>query len=79
MDKISKFLKSLNKKQRKLISEIFQNIILLNINKYDVKQLKEYKNIFRLRKNNLRIIFSKKENKGFVLDIAYRKDIYKKK
>ncbi len=78
MDKIEKFLKKLNKKQRSKFLKIFRDILGLSLKNYDIKPLKELKGIYRLRKNNIRIVFTKGKTKGFIIDIAYRKDAYKK-
>ncbi len=77
MDNISKFLKKLNKKQRAIFLLIFSDIKILKIQEYDVKPLIGYKNIFRIRKNDIRIVFTKLNDQGIVLDIDFRKNIYK--
>ncbi len=77
MDKIHKFLLKLSKKERKIFFTIFLDIENLNLEKYDIKALKVYKNLFRLKKGKIRIIYTIINQKGRVLDIDYRKDIYK--
>lgn len=78
MDRIQKFLLKLTKKQRAIFLEIFQDIHSLNLNSYDIKALQGLPGLFRLRKGDIRIIFTKKDQQGFIVDIAHRKDIYKK-
>lgn len=77
MDKIQKFLLSLNKKERAVLLRIFADIRQWKIGKYDVKPLKGYKGFFRLRKGKMRIVFTKSGNIGIVINIGYRKDIYR--
>jgi mRNA-degrading endonuclease RelE of RelBE toxin-antitoxin system len=78
MDKIRKFLIKLNKNQRQVFSKIFRDITTLNLAKYDVKALSGLEGVFRLRKGNIRIVFAKNKKVGVILDVAFRKDIYKK-
>lgn len=78
MDRIEKFLLKLNKQQRAIFLKIFQDILTLSLNSYDIKPLKGLKEIYRLRKGDIRIIFTKTNKQGVILDIAFRKDIYKK-
>lgn len=77
MDRIEKFLLKLDKRKRVIFSQIFEDILKLKLKSYDVKALKGMKNIFRLRKGDVRIVFTKIDSKGYILDIAFRKDIYK--
>jgi mRNA-degrading endonuclease RelE of RelBE toxin-antitoxin system len=78
MDKIKKFLLKLTKKERALILKVLKDVLTLNLQNYDVKQLKGYKGFYRLRKGNIRIVFAKEKNMGIIIDIDYRKDIYKR-
>lgn len=80
MDRISKFLEKLNKKQRNhIFLEILPKISNLNFDGLDIKPLKNYKNYFRVRYGNIRIVFYKDEKKkiGIISNIAFRKDAYK--
>ena len=79
MDKIQKFLNSLEKKERLIFLQVLEDIGRLNLSKYDIKPLKAAKGYYRLRKGNIRIIFLKGKNKGFISSIARRKDAYKAK
>jgi len=57
MDKIAKALKKLNLKERRNIKSMLSNIQNNKINNFDVKRLRGYNNIFRIRKGSLRIIY----------------------
>lgn len=78
MDKIKKFLLKLTKKERALIKAILGNVLTLKLQNYDVKPLKGYKGFYRLRKGDVRIVFAKENKMGIIIDIDYRKNIYKK-
>ena len=77
MDKIKKFFLKLTKKEKELFVAIMADIRALNLKSYDVKPLKGYKEFYRLRKGDVRIVFAKRNNVGIVFDIGFRKDIYK--
>lgn len=78
MDRIQKFLLKLDKNRRSICLKIFQDIRALNLKKYDIETLKSIKGVFRLRGGNIRIIFAKQNNKGFVINADFRQNIYKK-
>lgn len=77
MDKITKFLKSLRKKERQILLLILADIRNLDVEKYDIKALKGMKDIFRIRRGKFRIVFAKVGGKGVLIDVVYRKDAYK--
>lgn len=77
MDRIEKFLQQLTKKDRRQMLAILADIVKLSLGKYDVKPLKGYKGVYRLRKRNIRVVFAKVEGKGVLIDVSYRADIYR--
>ena len=54
-----------------------EDILVLKLHNYDVKQLKGMEDLHRLRKGKIRIVFAKHKKQGVIVDIAFRKDIYK--
>lgn len=78
MDKIQKFLHKLRKKDLEMFAKIFRDVLALDLRNYDIKPLQGAKGVYRLRKSDVRVIFLKGQNKGVILDIAYRKDVYKR-
>lgn len=67
-----------SKKERGVLSKILTDVRTGELRSYDVKPLKGYKGFFRLRKGKIRIVFAKTEQGSHVVvDIAYRKDVYK--
>ncbi len=79
MDKVGKALKKLTEKERNVVKNILENIEEGIFNNLDIKKLKGYSDIFRVRKGGIRIIF-RKTNKGiFIISIERRrKKTYKK-
>lgn len=77
MDKINKFLAKLNPAERLIILGIVNDVAGLKVVNYDIKPLKGFFDIYRLRKGKIRIIFRRDRLKGVVLKIAYRGDVYR--
>jgi mRNA-degrading endonuclease RelE of RelBE toxin-antitoxin system len=77
MDKIQKFLRSLTKRERNFLAQILQDIREGKWQGYDVKLLKGHKGIFRLRKGKIRIVFAKTDHGATLINIGFRKDVYK--
>lgn len=57
---------------------IFDDLYSDNVWQYDVKRLVWYKNLFRIRIWDYRIIFEKTKEKNIVRDFWRRQSIYKK-
>ncbi len=74
-DKIKKFLSRLSRREFELIEALLLDIRNNQLDNLDVKPLKGHKNIFRVRKGQIRLIFSK-NNSGEVkiLSISRRDD-----
>jgi len=78
MDKILKFLKSLNKKDQLKIDKIFDDIIDNKLKNYKIVKLKGFKDYYRIKFKKIRIVFQKNDKSNQVINIQFRKDIYKK-
>lgn len=74
MDKITKALKKLSEKERSAIKQLFVKIQQKNFQNLDLKKLKGYNNIFRVRQGRIRIIFRMEEDNIFILAIERRSD-----
>lgn len=57
MDKITKFLRHLTPKEREKLEEVISNIIADNVANYDRKKLKGHSNLYRIRVNDLRVVY----------------------
>jgi len=77
MDKISKFLLKLSSNDLKNILFILEKIKILNLEWLDIKKIVLEKDLYRIRKWKIRIIFKKLENSGVIIDLNYRDKIYK--
>ena len=77
MDKITKFLKKLDPKTRRLLLKILVDIKNTKLSGYDVKPLKGHPGIFRIRKGSIRIVFRQTKSKNLIVNVAFHKDAYK--
>lgn len=75
MDKISKALKKLSERERKKIKEILLKLKVGGADGLDIKKLKGYDCIYRVRKGTIRLIY-KIENGDeiYILAIEKRSD-----
>lgn len=78
MDNISKLLQKLSQKERQIILEILEKIKNNVLEGLEIKKLSGFENLFRIRKGSFRIVFMKKENKNLLVNVGYRKDVYKR-
>jgi mRNA-degrading endonuclease RelE of RelBE toxin-antitoxin system len=73
-DKIQKALAKLSAKERKLVEQLVIAIVSDNLHGLDVKHLKGTSNIFRVRKGNLRIIYSNTNKNIQIIQISHRNE-----
>lgn len=80
MDKIEKALKKLTEKERQIVKEILTRLIDNNIIGINLEKMKGEKDIFRIRKSRIRIIYRVDiNNQIFILKIDRRNEkTYKK-
>lgn len=72
MDKIQKALAKLNSREKKKLKSILLQIERNNFKNLDLKKLKDRKDIFRIRKDRIRIIVHKKDGTIKILSIEKR-------
>ena len=77
MDKINKFLLKLSKKERTVLLKIMNDLMNGETKHYNIKALKGFNGLYRLKKGKVRIVYAKQNKQTFMINIAYRKDIYK--
>lgn len=77
MDKYLKFLNRINKAERNNLLYLVQEIINGKTKDLNSKKLKGYKDLHRIRHGKFRIVYKKEKTKNILIDIDYRKDIYK--
>ena len=73
-DRITKFLKTLSAKQRAQAIGLIERIIVGNLGGLDVKKLTGYANAFRVRKGDLRIVFTMKAGKADIFVLEWRSE-----
>lgn len=78
MNDIQKFLSKLSKKEKAEFLIIFQDILILSLDGYNVMKMKGYDNLYRLRQGRIRALFVKENERGIITAVGYRKDVYKK-
>lgn len=74
MPSLKKLLSKFNKEERKVIQFLIETIISLDWRNLDIKKLKGYQDIFRVRKGKIRIIFTKDKKDIFILAINRRRE-----
>lgn len=72
MDRVSKALKKLNAKERRLLKQLLETIQRSGLEGLDVKKLAGQNDIFRIRKGDLRIILRVESGKLTVLTAERR-------
>ncbi|MEK7147253.1 MAG: hypothetical protein AAB772_03305 [Patescibacteria group bacterium] len=78
MPNLKKLLSKFGKEERGIIASLIDAIVSLNWISLDIKKLKGYHNIFRVRKGKIRIIFIKDKKEISILAIERRhEDTYK--
>lgn len=77
MDKIRKFLCKLTSKEQIVIYDILQSILNNDFWHLDITKLVNNENKYRVRKGNIRIVFSKSSDGNKIINIDYRWAIYK--
>jgi mRNA-degrading endonuclease RelE of RelBE toxin-antitoxin system len=71
---IQKLLRSLTSDEQAIIVDIIENILANNLKDMDCKKLKGSKNIFRVRKGAIRIIFVKNNDEIRIQEIHRRNE-----
>lgn len=78
MDKIDKALSKLTFKEKERMKDIIKALQLGRFDNMDIKKLKGFKDIFRVRKGELRIVYQLLGRRIIILKIDKRKeDTYK--
>ena len=74
MPTLKKLLSKFNREDRVILEHLIDRIISLSWGNLDIKKLKGYQDIFRLRKGKLRIIFIKTGSNISIINIERRKE-----
>ncbi len=73
-DRVEKFLRKLNEKEREVVKQVVQSILDGDTQHLDQKKLRGRDDIFRVRKGDIRIIYRVQDGKIFILLIERRSD-----
>ena len=74
MEKLLKFLRKLNQKERLFAEELIFAVRTDALNGYDVKKLTGYVNVYRVRAKDIRVIFMRDGEQMVILDIGRRSE-----
>ncbi len=74
MPTLERLLAKFNKEDRKILEYLIGRVTSLNWQSLNIKKLKGYQDIFRLRKGNIRIIFIKIGKNIRIINIERRKE-----
>lgn len=74
MDKIQKALQKLNTKEKKAVKEILNKLLSKEFLGLNIQKLRGHKDIYRVRKGNIRIIYKQTEKDLFLLAIERRSE-----
>jgi len=79
VDKIQKALDKFSEKEKKIVKDLFQKIKIGKAIGLDIKKLKGYESLYRLRSGDYRIIYEKIDNILVIVffDVKHRKDVYR--
>ncbi|MBI2450746.1 MAG: type II toxin-antitoxin system RelE/ParE family toxin [Parcubacteria group bacterium] len=78
MPNLKKLFSKFNREEREVIESLIEIIMSLSWHNLDIKKLRGYQNIFRVRKGKIRILFAKNKKDILILAIERRReDTYK--
>ena len=78
MDKISKFIQKMSQKEGRRIIALFLQIQERKTQALDVKKLRGYADLYRVRHGDIRIIFKAGDEGNTIISVDFRKDAYRK-
>jgi mRNA-degrading endonuclease RelE of RelBE toxin-antitoxin system len=74
MPSLKKLLSKINKQDRESVKFLVEKIVSSDWRDLNIKKLKKYQNIFRVRKGKFRVIFSKEKKEIFIITIERRSE-----
>lgn len=79
MDKISKLIRKIPKKEALKIADAIEKIINNQVKELDIKKLRGYDYIYRVRVGKYRIIYTNNKKEVRIVEISKRDDVTYKK
>lgn len=74
MDRNQKFLKRLSSKEFTVVEKVLRKIFVNDTTGLDIKKLSGYRDVYRVRTGNIRIIFLNTGNYTEILEISRRSE-----
>lgn len=74
VDRLTKFLKKCDKKMRRRVQDLMDQILAGNFRNLDIRKLENAPHLYRIRKGRLRIIFEHKDKSIIIKKVDYRDD-----
>mgnify|MGYP001588653602 CR=1 FL=1 len=74
MPNLKKLLSKFSGGERKIIESVIEAIVFSRWRGLDIKKLKGHQDVYRVRKGNLRIIFTKSKKDIFILSVDRRRE-----
>lgn len=74
MDKIDKFLAKLNNQESRKVLNAISDILSGNTSLYNLKKLKGYRDVYRIKVGTVRIIYKQLEDDIEVIDVGRRSE-----
>ena len=74
MPSLKKLLSKFSKEERKVLERLIEEVVSLRWRGLDIKKLKGYQDVFRVRKGDLRIILTRSKKDIFILAIDRRRE-----
>ena len=77
MERYLKIVRNLSRRQKNLVIDLWQRILKNDLKELKIKKLRGFDNYYSVRRWKLRIVFSKNKMGNEIVNINYRKNIYK--
>ena len=77
MERYLKIVRNLSRRQKNLVIDLWQRILKNDLKELKIKKLRGFDNYYSVRRGKLRIVFSKNKMGNEIVNINYRKNIYK--
>jgi len=74
MDRIEKFLKKLSNKELDIVYKVIEQLLADQVSTFDIKKLKGFDDIYRVRVGKIRIIYSQKNRDLKLIEISRRSE-----
>lgn len=74
MDELEKFLRKQSIRKRKMVIKLIDDLLRGDFENCSVVKLKGYRNLFRIRKGKIRVIFTKTKDHIVIKKVSFRNE-----